>query len=118
MEANLAIVSPKSVLGVISPLDPPSLSYKQRFGFPLLSKKPIGHVSNSRPRSKITLFAFSSRNSRRKVVQNNGDGKKADKVELYTSTSTRDNSRSSSSQETTSVGVNPQPYAPPSPYQM
>lgn len=118
MEANLALVSPKPVLGVISPLNPATRSYKQRFGLPLLSKKPIGYVSNSRPRSKITLFAFSSRNSRRTVVQNNGDGKKADKVELYASTSTRDNSRSSSSQETTSVGVNPQPYAPPPPSQI
>lgn len=118
MEANLAIASPKSVLGVISPINPASLSYKQRFGLPLLSKKPIGYASNSRPRSKITLFAFSSRNSRRKVVHNNGDGKKADKVELYAGTSTRDNSRSSSSQETTSVGVNPQPYAPPPPSQI
>jgi len=117
MEANLAIVPPKSILGVISPLNPTSLSSKQCFSLPLLSKKSIVYALNSRPRSKITLFAFSSRNSRRRVVRNNGEGKKADKVESFVSTSTRDNSRSST-QETTSVGVNPQPYAPPPPSQM
>lgn len=105
MECNLALVSPKPVLGVISPLNPTNISSKQCFGLPLLSRKPIWSATISRPRSKTTLFAFSSPNSRRKLAQKNNDsGKEADKVELFASTSAT---------ETSSVGVNPQPYAPP-----
>ncbi|KNA10180.1 hypothetical protein SOVF_146780 [Spinacia oleracea] len=101
---NLSLVSSKPVTGLTYSPNYRTLSTKQCFGLPLLPPKPIGYLLASKPRSKTVLFAFSSPNSRRK---SSNYGKKDNGAELFASTS------ATAQETTTSVGVNPQPYAPP-----
>lgn len=109
MESNLALVSPKPVLGLSYLPNPRSLSTKQTFGLPLLPRKPTTRsLSSSRPRSKTVLFALSNPNSGRKLVHNANDNNNGKRIAVFASTSA-----SNSGQEMTSVGVNPQPYSPP-----
>ncbi|KAL2925605.1 Protein TIC 40 chloroplastic [Bienertia sinuspersici] len=108
---NLALVSLKPVMGLSYSPNYKTLSTKPCFGLPILSPKPTGFLFASKPRSKTVLSAFSTPNSRRKASQSSNNEKKDNKDELFASTSATANRNSA--QETTSVGVNPQPYAPP-----
>lgn len=111
MESNLALLSPKPVLGLSSSPNPKTLSAKQCFGLPLLARKPTGSVSISRPRSKTIRFASVNPNSQRSSANGDDNGKGIKRIGVFASRTTTANSRSV--QETTSVGVNPQPYVPP-----
>uniref|UniRef100_A0A803M536 Protein TIC 40, chloroplastic n=1 Tax=Chenopodium quinoa TaxID=63459 RepID=A0A803M536_CHEQI len=102
---NLALVSSKPVMGLSYSPNYRTLSTTQCFGLPLLPPKPSGFLLVSKPRSKTILFAFSTPNSRRKSSKNE---KKDNGAELFASTS------ATSQETTTSVGVNPQSYPPPS----
>ncbi|XP_021748086.1 protein TIC 40, chloroplastic-like [Chenopodium quinoa] len=102
---NLALVSSNPVMGLSYSPNYRTLSTKQCFGLPLLPPKPSGFLLVSKPRSKTILFAFSTPNSRRKSSKNE---KKDNGAELFASTS------ATSQETTTSVGVNPQTYPPPS----
>ncbi|CAO2835351.1 unnamed protein product [Amaranthus hypochondriacus] len=93
---NLALVSSKPVMGLSNFPDCRIISTKQCFGLPLLPKRTKGSVFVSKPRSKTVVFALFSSNSNKKVVQSTPET--ADK-------------------QTTSVGVNPLPYAAPPPSQ-
>ncbi|KAL2893490.1 Protein TIC 40 chloroplastic [Bienertia sinuspersici] len=108
---NLALVSLKPVMGLSYSPNYKTLSTKPCFGLPILSPKSTGFLFASKPRSKTVLSAFSTPNSRRKASQSSNNEKKDNKDELFASTSATANRNSA--QETTSVGVNPQPYAPP-----
>lgn len=88
-----------------------TLSTKPCFGLPILPPKPTNFLFSSKPKSRTVLFAFSTPNSRRKSAQKTNNEKKDDGAELFASTSSSTNRNSA--QETTSVGVNPQPYVPP-----
>ncbi|XP_074279576.1 protein TIC 40, chloroplastic isoform X2 [Silene latifolia] len=101
---NLTLISAKPVLTLTSSPNPRLITTKQCFGLPLLSKNSNGSLFvSSKPRSRTVLSAFTTKNSRRKASNNSVNDSN---VDLFASTST-------AAQETTSVGVNPQPYVPP-----
>lgn len=110
---NLGLVSSKSVMGISYSPNYRNLSTKHCFGLPLLPPKPTGSLFATKPRSKNVLFAFSTPNSRRKNAKTSNSGKKDNGVEVFASTSATANKGSAQETTTTSVGVNPQPYAPP-----
>ncbi|KAH9626396.1 hypothetical protein KSS87_009082 [Heliosperma pusillum] len=105
---NLTLISAKPLLTLTSSPNPRLIPTKQCFGSPLLPKYSNGSLFVSKPRSRIVVSAFTTKNSRRKGSNNyvNDDSvKNVNGVDSFASTST--------TQETTSVGVNPQPYVPP-----
>lgn len=104
---NLALVSPKPVVGLGYSPNSKNLSSKQPLGVPLPCRN-LTRFTSSKTRTRFVSATSSNAGNPRRIARNEMD--KMLGVELFASISR-------SGRETTSVGVNPQLSVPPPPSQ-